>query len=117
MKKIITLLFSLGLFATSFAQYNHQQNNEWNKRNDQYATSNGKYNNRWDDHNFSAGDRDFQVEKINRDFAYKIRMIQNDRYMRHREKRAAIREAKNERSRQIQWVNERFSRRFHRGYR
>ncbi|MEO8765893.1 MAG: hypothetical protein ABI416_16450 [Ginsengibacter sp.] len=116
MKKIITLLFSIGAFATSFAQYNHPQSHE--EREGQYAnSSNGHSDNRWGDnnrdhfdrnHNNSARSRDFQVARINREFDYKIQAIQNDRHMRHREKKAAIRYAQNERSRQLQMVNQRF---------
>ena len=125
MKKIITLLFSVGAFATSFAQYNHQQNNDdrnyrtENKRGDQYAnSSNGNGNYGRDDkrrghfnkgNNYSAKGREFQIEKINRDFNFQIHAIQNDRYLRRREKKAAIRNAEIERSRQIQMVNERFN--------
>ena len=125
MKKIITLLFSVGAFATSFAQYNHQQNNDdrnyrtENKRDDQYAnSSNGNRNYDRDDkdwrhfnkgNNYSAKERDFQIEKINRDFDFQVQAIQCDRYLRRREKKAAIRNAEIERSRQIQMVNERFN--------
>ena len=73
MKKIFTLLFSLGAFATSFAQTGHQNNN---KRNDQYVTtkSNTDYK-KFDDHhdniyNFSAKERDMQIAKINNDFNF-----------------------------------------------
>ena len=125
MKKIITLLFSVGVFTTSFAQYNHRQNNDdrnfrtENKRDDHYAnSSNGNRNFDRNDkdwrhfnkgNNYSVKERDFQIEKINRDFDFQIRAIQSDRYLRRREKKAAIRNAKIERSRQIQMVNERFN--------
>ena len=124
MKKIITLLFCVGAFATSFAQYNHRQNNDdrnyrtENKRDDQYAgSSNGNRNFDRDDkdwrhvsheNNFSARERDFRIEKINQDFNSRVQAIQRDRYLRRREKKAAIRNAEIERSRQIQMVNERF---------
>ena len=125
MKKIITLLFSLGAFTISFAQYDHQRNNDdrnyrtENKRDDQYAgSSNGDgYHDRdardrrhSDKGNYySAKERDFQVERINREFDFRIQAIQSDRYLRRRAKRAAIRDAEIERSRQIQMVNERFN--------
>jgi hypothetical protein len=125
MKKIITLLFSLGAFTISFAQYDHQRNNDdrnyrtENKRDDQYAgSSNGdRYDNR-DDRDrrhfdkgnyYSAKERDFQIEKINREFDSRIQAIQCDRYLRRRAKKAAIRNAEIERSGQIQMVNERFN--------
>ena len=125
MKKIITLLFSVGAFATSFAQYNQQQNNDdrnyrtEGKRDDQYAnSSNDNRNYDRNDKNwrpfhkgnyYSAKERDFQIEKINREFYFKVEAIQCDRYLRRREKKAAIRHAKIERFRQIKMVNERFN--------
>ncbi|MEP6952007.1 MAG: hypothetical protein ABI863_22145 [Ginsengibacter sp.] len=125
MKKILTLLFSLGAFATSFAQYNHQQNNDdrnyrtESRRDDQYANSsadNRNYSTEWRHFShgniFSAKERDFQIEKINRDFTFRVEAIQCDRYLRRREKKAAIRNAEIERSRQIQLVNVRFNCRY-----
>ena len=125
MKKIITLLFSFGVVATSFAQYDHQQNNDdrnyrtENRRDDQYVNSfngNGNYgrdDNAWRHFNreniYSAKERDFQIEKINRDFDFQVQTILNDRYLRHHEKKEAVRNAETERSRQIQLVNERFN--------
>ena len=123
MKKFITLFFAVGAFATSFAQYNHHQNNDdrsyrtENKRDDQYANSShsdqydrdyknpGHFNR---GNRYSQKEREFRIEKINRDFDFKVRAIKSDRYLRRREKRAAIRNAEIERSRQIQVVNERF---------
>jgi hypothetical protein len=102
MKKIITLLFSFGLFATSFAQYNRGHNN----RDDQYV-----YNQR--DHygkgNYDiAKNRNLQIERINREFDYKIQSIKNNRYLNRRAKKAAIKNAEKDRKRQIKIVNDRF---------
>lgn len=123
MKKIITLLFCVGVFSTSFAQYNHQMNDERifrteNGRNDQYVNSSngdqnyGRDNRDWryrGNENNYVNARDFQIQKINGDFDARINAIQCDRYMRRREKREAIRSAEFERSNQIQMVNARFS--------
>ena len=103
MKKIITLLFCFGAFTTSFAQYNHQQNNHdknsrtENKWDDQYAnSSNGNRSYDRDDkdrrhfnngNNYSANGKDFQIEKINRDFDFQVQAIKSDRYLRRREKK------------------------------
>ncbi len=123
MKKIITLLFCVGAFTVSFAQYNHQRNDDRNYRSEnnrdgQYANSSGDNRNYDRDRNdgyynreniFSARERDFQIEKINRDFIFRVKEIQNDCYLRRREKKAAIRNAEIERSRQIAMVNDRFN--------
>ena len=124
MKKFITFLLFVGAFATSFAQYDpHQNPDSRNHRDDQYASSsNGQYDEHdhnndhkdFDNRNFLPGrDRDFQIEKINRDYNFQIQSIQMDRYMRHHEKKVAIRNAERERERQIQMVNARFNGRFH----
>ena len=103
MKKIFTLLFFTGIVATSFAQYDHGQND----RNYNYAYNQRDHSDRG---NFNpAKQRDFQIEKINRDFDYQVQAIQNDRYMRRHEKRIAIRNAEIERSRQLQLVDSQFS--------
>lgn len=113
MKKIIILLFSVGAITTSFAQYNDPYGNaNWNPANAQYA-SNVQYG--YGNH-FSARDRDFQIAKINQDFNFKVQSIENDYYMRHYQKRAAIRNAEYERARQIHIVNARFHRDYHYGY-
>ena len=98
MKQIFTLLISLGAFATSFAQYNTGHNG------DHYA-----YNQRshFGD-NFSTGDKNFQVEKINREFDFKIHAIQNNWNLGRHQKKVAIRNLERQRARQIQIVNARF---------
>ncbi len=104
MKKLITLLFSFGAMATSFAQYNHGNNN----RNDDYV-----YNqrDRYDRGYSSEREKAFMIARINREFDYKIQSIKNDRYLRRHEKKSAIKNAERERARQIHMVNERFKNR------
>ncbi len=102
MKKIITLLFSLGIVAVSFAQYDGSYG---------YRTDNDAYNR--GDHYYKetfdpARSRDFQIQKIDEEFQNRINAIINDPYMRHFEKRDAIRNARIERDRQIEFVNDRF---------
>jgi hypothetical protein len=98
MKKIITLLFSTAIFATSFAQSNHRQAD----RNDNYV-----YNQRdhFDNRNFSPRERQFQIERINREFDFKIRAIQNNYTLRRHQKKVAIRNLEKERSIQIRMIN------------
>jgi hypothetical protein len=75
MKKILTLLFTAGLFTASYAQGHHGDYG----RNDQYATSsNGHYDNRDHDgydrninhqRDYSyVNQRQMQMERINREF-------------------------------------------------
>ena len=124
MKKIITLLLSIAACTTSFAQYNYGQNSNRNYRpenkwDNQYANSSSA--NRAfgrDDRNrgrfsreniFSVRERDFQIKKINLDFIFRVHEIQNDSHRWRHEKKAAIRDAEMERSKQIDLVNDRFN--------
>ena len=118
MKKIITLLLSAGIFTATYAQENHGHNNKHNG-NDQYAgASHGRYDNRnhdRDDRNkrdeYQQGNRSYayqrqmQIDRINREYSYRVMSIQHNRYMNNRQKRLAIRDAKKERNYQIQMIN------------
>jgi hypothetical protein len=98
MKKIITLLFCVGAFATSFAQYNSGY------KDDRYAYNENKHFGG----NFSPKDKEFQIEKINRDFDFKIHAIQNSWNLGRHQKKVIIRNLQKEKSRQIQMVNVQF---------
>ena len=95
MKHIFTLLISLGAFATSFAQYNP------GPRDDRYAYNQGSH---FRD-NFSPRDKEFQVEKINREFDFRIYAIKNNWNLGRHQKKVAIRNLERERATQIQIVN------------
>lgn len=98
MKQLFTLLISLGAFATSFAQYSpgHRDDNYVYSQNDHFGG------------NFSPRDKEFQIQKINREFDFKINAIQSNWSLRRHQKKVAIRELERDRSRQIQIVNARF---------
>ncbi len=111
MKKIIALLISAGIFTASYAQ---EHNNHEYGRNDQYtATSHGRYYNddhdrdhRYNDHYKSyAFQKQIQIDRINREYYYRVMSIQHNRYLTHRQKKLAIRDAKKERSYQILMMN------------
>ena len=89
MKKIFTLLFSFGAFASSFAQgqrdwdHNTAQNNPYAKTypaqvydrdrdhdGDHDRDNRGVYNN-----NYGYGQRDMQIASINRNFDFQIQRI------------------------------------------
>ena len=127
MKKILILLFTAGLFTVSNAQRNHSHKGDYDG-NDQYAaTSNGHYDN--DDHegnvrniydhrnHFYENQRQMQMERINREYNHKVMSIQRNWYMTHRQKRLAVRDAKNERNDEIQMLNRRFNGYGNHGYR
>jgi hypothetical protein len=115
MKKILTLLLSIGLFSASFAQSKHHKNDNYN-RNHHYARATAQQyphqNDRryYDNRNVSySNQRAEAIQKINRVYNYKVMSIQNNRYMKKRQKKAAIHDLQKERARQIQMVNKRFA--------
>ncbi len=116
MKKIFTLLFSVGAFATSFAQTGSHQNTD--KRNDQYVTtkSNADFK-KFDDHRdaiytFTAKERDMQINRINYDFNLKVKSIINNRRTSKHAKQEMIQKAQKEKAQQFQIVNAKFNSKF-----
>ncbi|KAA9041837.1 hypothetical protein FW778_07420 [Ginsengibacter hankyongi] len=98
MKQIFTLLISLGAFATSFAQYSPRH------KDDGYVYNESK---RYGG-NFSPRDKAFQVERINREYDFKINGIRKSWNLSRHQKKVAIRSLERERDRKIHMVNERF---------
>jgi len=112
MKKIFTLLLSVGFFATSFAQTSHQAND---KKSNQYVTN--KEYKKIDSHRdnlytFSAKERDMQIAKINNSFNLKVKSIVSNRRIKKSEKRVLIQKAQKERDQQIDAVNAKFNSKF-----
>lgn len=120
MKRIIALLFFTGAVTTSFAQYDQRRDDDHNRGNGQYATAdNGRYDHRNDRRSnddraiYSERERSYQVDRINREYNYKVMSIQNNRYMKKHQKKLAIRDAQRERERQIQMLQARFNNNVH----
>lgn len=114
MKKFIALLFSFGLFATSFAQ------NQPGKRNSHEYVTNKEYK-KLDSHRdniytFTAQNRDVYISKINRDFKAKVKAIQNNSHLTKGEKKELIAKADAGRKQQIQIVNNKFNSRYNSAY-
>ena len=116
MKKIIALLLSCAFFATSFAQGNTQKNRHKTSRDDHYATTSQKRyeqrDDRWGnrDRHYSPGQRKAnQIQQLNREYQYKMMAVQNNRYMNKRQKKHAIRDLQQEKTRKIRMINARYN--------
>ena len=91
MKKIFTLLVSVTLFASAFAQYDRGNNKEDAYNRKDVVFSDGRNNNDGyrhnDDHlyndNYSFGKRriEMQIMQINREYDFKIRDIRSRMFM------------------------------------
>ena len=115
MKKILTLLLSVGIFSASFAQDNHKRNRY--DRSDQYATASNDrdyhhHDREYDNNrNYSyANQQSMEIQKVNQDYNFQVMSIENNRFMRNHQKRVAIRNAERERDRQIQRINANYNR-------
>ncbi len=106
MKKIITFFASFILVASSFAQYN--SGSQRDKRNDVVYNDSrdNKYDNRRDNHdyNFSARERDMQIDHINRDYNHRIFDVQDKAFMSHSKKHRIIRSLEEQRREEIKMV-------------
>jgi len=112
MKKIFTLLLSVSVFATSFAQDRHRAND---KKNKQYVT-NTEYK-KIDTHRdnlytFSAKERDMQIAKINSNFNMKVKSIVSNRRIKKSEKKVLIQKVQKEKDQQIDAVSAKFNSKF-----
>ena len=114
MKRILTLLIALGAIASVQAQsrdgrYENRdvilgdQNNRTYDNNRSYEN-----NSRYGGYNFSARERDQQIDRINRGYDQRIRQVQRDRWMRTYEKRNQVQRLEDQRRNEIRQVWERF---------
>ncbi len=112
MKKIFTLTFFIGAFVTSFAQYNHPGDSRYGG---QYAYSSGA---NFSNHNnfMSPRERDFQIDKINREYQFNVRSIEQNPLMRRHQKKVAIRNAENDRNFKIEMLNRKYFSQFPNNY-
>ena len=124
MKKMFTLLFASAMLSTAFAQNDQRDQRDWNKENDVYKPNdnrgydkqdNGNYgygkhgNGHNDRYVFTARDRDMQIERINRNYDYKIRSIRNQYFMNRYQRTRQIRFLEEQRDNEIHEVMHRFN--------
>lgn len=113
MKKIITLAFFIGAFVTSFAQYKHHSNDTRYDGQYSYPPQANFYNH---DNFISPRERDFQINKINREYQYNVRSIEQNPFMKRHQKKVAIRNAEKDRKFRIHMLNKKYFSQFHNNY-
>ena len=118
MKKVFTLIFALGAVTAVFAQggYNHRDESRdvilgQGNRN-VYNNNDRGYNNGY----YSIRDRDAQIDRIRREYNWRIESVQRDRYLRKAEKKRQIRSLENERDARIRDLIERYNYNNNRNY-
>ena len=113
MKKIITLLFCTAVLSSAFAQKNNRddwKNNNNNRNEDQY---NNNHHDDWKRDNghtvyqntrYSVAQRDQVIQRISREYDFKMQQVSYDRYMSRREKKRAIKTLQAQKTEQIRRV-------------
>lgn len=113
MKKVFALVIALGAMTAVFAQRGYDRRNE--SRDvvlGQQGNKNvyGKNNRSYNDGYMSAREREEQIQRIRRQYKWKIESVQHDRHLRKAEKKRQIRFLENERDARIREVWERYNR-------
>ena len=87
MKRLFALVLALGAMTAVFAQRGYDRGNE--SRDVILGQQNRSVynNNRSNDRYFSSRERDAQIERIRRNYNWRIQSVRNDRYLRNAEKR------------------------------
>ncbi len=117
MKKIFALLFALGAVTAVFAQRGYDHRDE--SRDVILGQPNhGVYNN---DRGYNNGyydkrDRGEQIQRIRREYDWKIQSVQRDRFLRRSEKKRQVRFLEAERDARIKEVMRRYDNRGSRVY-
>jgi hypothetical protein len=114
MKKIFTLLVSVTLFASAFAQYKTGGQKDAGYNNGKDGIYNDgrdkKDDRRSNDYNsFTARERDMEIAQINRDYDRQVRDVRSSRYLSRAKKEKMIRKLDVQRSNEIAKVYAKFN--------
>lgn len=111
MKKIFTLLATVTMFTSAFAQYKTGDRDFGNREktviiNDGYKKDNGRSDNYY---SYSARERDMQIAMINREYDRKIQEVRSRYFMPRFRKEQQIRQLNDQRSYEIKKVYAKFN--------
>lgn len=114
MKKILALVIALGTMTAVFAQRGYDPREEsrdviLGQPNRGVYNNDRSHNNRY---HYSIRERDQQIQRIRREYKWRIESVQHDRYLRKAEKRRQIRFLENERDARIREVMNRYDRNY-----
>lgn len=115
MKKMITLVASVILVASAFAQpngkaYGHNKDRDVVYNDDRYDRNDRRSDDRRNDrYSFTRRERDMQVEQINRTYDQRINAVRNKWFTNNGKKQRIIRDLENERRYEIKRVYARYN--------
>lgn len=124
MKKILTLLMTFGAFATLHAQNREETRRiilgerKDNGRNDDRNNRDVVYGRNGNDRNTGvySSNRQYEIDRVNREYDNKINSICNNRHLSNEEKERAIRQLEQDRQRRIAELNRGYNNRDRRYY-
>lgn len=111
MKKVFALVIALGAMTAVFAQRGYDRRDESRDvilgqgNRSVYGNNNRGYNNG----SYSKRERDEQIQRIRRQYTWKIESVQRDRYLRKAEKKRQVRFLEKERDAKIREVIDRYN--------
>jgi hypothetical protein len=112
MKTIFTLLFSMAMFSTTFAQYGQNGQRDRNKDNDVYTSNDNRgydhHDRNYGGYTFTPRERDMQIAQINREYDYKMQSVKNKPFMGWFQKKRIINNLEAQRDEEIAQVIQKF---------
>lgn len=112
MKTIFTLLFSMAIFSTTFAQYGQNGQRDRDRDNDVYVSNDNRGYDRHDKgyggYMFTPRERDMKITQIHREYQYRIQSVQNKSFMGWYQKRRLINNLEFQRDEEIGQVIRKF---------
>jgi len=110
MKTIFTLLFSMSMFSTTFAQYG--QKGQRDKDIDVYVSVDSKdfghHDKNYGGYIFTPRERDMEIAKINREYGFKIQSVKNKSFMTWMQKKRMVNNLEEQRDGEIAQVIRKF---------
>lgn len=118
MKKIFTLILSVTLVGSAFAQYGKHDNDKFDRNKDvvvyQHDNDNGRYDNdrydkdRFGKYNFTKREMEIQIAQINRNYDAQVRAVRSKFFMSRAKKEMALWSIESQRKAEIKKVQDKF---------
>jgi hypothetical protein len=112
MKTFFTLLFSIAMFSTTFAQYGQNGQRDRNKDNDVYVSNDNKgldhHDKGYRGYVFTPRERDMQIAQITREYEFRIQSVRNKHFMGWYQKKRLINNLEVQRDEEIGQVIRKF---------
>jgi hypothetical protein len=117
MKKVFAMVIALGAMTAVFAQRGYDRRDESRDvilgqgNSNVYKGNSNVYNDRgYNNGSYNIRERDEQIQRIRREYNWRIESVQRDRHLRKAEKKRQVRFLENEKNARIREVMDRYNR-------